>query len=395
MASPSTVAAPPRPYCYRCFKAASVCVCPTLARVANRTRIHILQHPRERHFPIGTVRFAELGLTACEVEVNRPWSGEPSRLSAQPPPGAALLFPSPTARAVETLPASQRPSTLVVLDGTWHQVKALLKNNEWLQALPHLYLAEPTPSGYRIRAEPQVHYLSTLEAIVATLRHLEPDTAGFDALLQAFAGMIDTQVLRSAARQVRRRPSRNRAPHPHPSQALLPADPRHVLVYVETVGARSALRPIQVSAWRLATGDRLECLIAHGQATDAAKLAHLGLTPPTFASAMTEAEFRNRWEDFVRADDVLVAWSQRTLDVLASPLRSVMVKALWCNLQRRQAGPLSQVVANLGLQGAATGFAGRTDAHLGELRALVAWLAVPGNAADQRSVGVTPPNCST
>jgi len=51
-----------RETCLRCFKPRVACVCDTIARVANRTEVIILQHPRERGHPFGTVRFARLGL---------------------------------------------------------------------------------------------------------------------------------------------------------------------------------------------------------------------------------------------------------------------------------------------------------------------------------------------
>lgn len=201
----------PRDFCYRCFKPSSVCICALVPLVANRTRVHILQHPRERNRPIGTVRFARLGLARCTVEINAPGSGEPSVLASKPPAGAALLFPSPHARAVESLPAAERPTTLIVLDGTWHHVRKLVLNNPWLDTLPHLYLESPEPSRYRIRREPKVHYLSTLEAILATLAYLEPETVGFDGLLRAFDAMIDAQVEHSHEGSYRRRPrKRNR-----------------------------------------------------------------------------------------------------------------------------------------------------------------------------------------
>ncbi len=198
-----------RAYCYRCFKPASVCICALLPLVANQTHVHILQHPRERHRPIGTVRFAQLGLQRCQVEVNAPWTCVPSVLASAPPSGTALLFPSGHAQALERLPPDQLPTTLVVLDGTWNHVKGLLWNNPWLHALPHVCLAMPTPSRYRIRAEPKVHYLSTLEAIVAALQVLEPETVGLAQLLLAFDAMIDKQIACAATSPTRHR---NRRP---------------------------------------------------------------------------------------------------------------------------------------------------------------------------------------
>jgi len=362
------------------MKPASVCICALLPRVKNRTHIHILQHPREQHRPIGTVRFAQLGLANCAVEVNHPAQGIPSRLAQLSRSDMALLFPSPHARPIEALPLHDRPQTLVVLDGTWHQVKALVKNNPWLHELPHLMLATPEPSRYRIRREPQVHYLSTLEAIVATLAALEPETQGFSELLQAFDAMIDTQIERSAVRRVR-----HWAPKP-PKQKALPLLltqklENHVLLRVETIGPGRAARPIQVCAWRLATNERFECVIAHDPETDRRKRHKLQL--PDALPGVNEAAFFQQWSAFVRTDDVLLAWNQRSLDLLGTPECSVLVKAVWCNLRRSQAGHLTDVLAREGLVAEKTDFAGVAAQHMGALKALTERLtmAAPFDAA--------------
>ncbi|HHH10935.1 MAG TPA: DTW domain-containing protein, partial [Sorangium sp.] len=55
-----------RPFCYRCHKPAVTCICARVKRVDNRTKIWLLQHPRERFHPIGTARIARLGLGRFE-----------------------------------------------------------------------------------------------------------------------------------------------------------------------------------------------------------------------------------------------------------------------------------------------------------------------------------------
>ncbi|MGK0348024.1 MAG: hypothetical protein ACI855_004113, partial [Myxococcota bacterium] len=37
-----------RPYCYRCDKPESMCLCAHLTPIANTVGIHVLQHPAER-----------------------------------------------------------------------------------------------------------------------------------------------------------------------------------------------------------------------------------------------------------------------------------------------------------------------------------------------------------
>lgn len=353
----------PRAFCYRCFKAESVCICGSVSQVSNRTHVHIIQHPRERRCAIGTVRLARLGLARCSVEINRPWSGEPSRLATEPPPGAAVLYPSDRARPVEELSPADRPTTLIVLDGTWHQARTLYKNNPWLDALPHLVLAQPKPSNYRIRAEPKHHYLSTFEAIVATLRHLEPDTAGLGGLLGAFDGMIDTQIERAQARQIRRA-------SPSAPREAAPLSLGDVLVHVETVGPAAARRIVQLCALRIETGERFEALVAPDGERAGRKVAHMGLTPADFQGAVTEPELRARWQAFMRPGEVLCAWSPRTLDAVDAPQDAACIKAAWCNSDQGSSGSMADIVADLGLACPSVGFAGRAATLMSQTLAL-------------------------
>lgn len=183
-----------RPHCWRCLRPAVACLCGSIAPVANRIGVTILQHPRERRHPLGTARIARLGLGRVRVEVCWPWS-ELTSLRAGLPAGAALLYPSATARELTALPAAERPRHLVVLDGTWFLAKKLYDGQAWLRALPHVALTPARPSAYgALRREPRPGCLATIEAVVGALRHLEPATAGLDALLGVFARMLARQA---------------------------------------------------------------------------------------------------------------------------------------------------------------------------------------------------------
>ncbi|HSQ01458.1 MAG TPA: tRNA-uridine aminocarboxypropyltransferase [Candidatus Dormibacteraeota bacterium] len=189
----SAGAAEARASCYRCFKPRVACICSAIRRVDNRTRITILQHPRERFHALGTVRIARLGLAHAQVEWCAPWE-DAGAIRDRLPAGAALLYPAPGARDLAQLPAVEHPRHLVVIDGTWFLAKKIYDAHAWLRDLPHVSLTPSRPGGYRIRREPQAHCLATLEAIVDALRILEPQTAGLDGLLEAFAIMIDRQA---------------------------------------------------------------------------------------------------------------------------------------------------------------------------------------------------------
>lgn len=179
--------------CYQCFKPQVACICASIERVANRTGIIILQHPRERFHAIGTVRIARLALENVRVDSCAQWM-DSSAIRAQLPERTALLYPTSGAHALETLPIAEQPHHLVILDGTWFHAKKIYDAHQWLHDLPHVRLRPSTPSGYRIRPEPRESHVATLEAIVYALRILEPQTTGLDGLLRSFAAMVDRQA---------------------------------------------------------------------------------------------------------------------------------------------------------------------------------------------------------
>ena len=168
------------------------CICADVIPVANRTPLVIVQHPREQRHPFGTVRIARLGLRQVEVKVASRSDDDRAVCPPCAPPGAALLFPSPDAAI---LGEEARPAALVVVDGTWPTARKLVRDNPWLQALPRVRLQPQRPGNYRIRQAPRPSFqLSTIEAVVAALRILEPEAHDLDGLLDAFDTMIDRQI---------------------------------------------------------------------------------------------------------------------------------------------------------------------------------------------------------
>ena len=193
-----------RPFCYRCHKAKSQCICEYIPVVENHMPIFILQHFRERFHPIGTARFARLGFRNCQIVVarsglprnsrkensERRWDQSSLLTGMQLPKGTAVLYPS--SKAIP-LSLAEPPEGLLVLDATWSHAKRLYIENPWIQSLPHISIAPQKPSRYLIRKEPAQHCLSSIEAIVQTLEVLEPGLSGLDLLLQAFDKMVAMQ----------------------------------------------------------------------------------------------------------------------------------------------------------------------------------------------------------
>jgi DTW domain-containing protein YfiP len=207
-----------RPTCLRCLRPAACCVCAGLAPVATRTRVVILQHPREARLAICSARLAHLALAGSELHRGVVFEEHPRVRALAGQPGAALLFPelAPLARAAtpDAPPAAPRAEgaevrTLVAIDGTWTQAAKMVRANPRLAALPRLALSPARPSAYgELRREPGPAHLSTLEALALALGALEGDPARFAPMCDAFRRAVERQVAcgRAAGRAPRHRP---------------------------------------------------------------------------------------------------------------------------------------------------------------------------------------------
>lgn len=315
----------PREVCYRCDKPRSMCLCAQIHAVDNRTRVLVLQHPRERSHPVGTARLAALGLRNVRVEVAWKAGAHEPDPPAWLPADTALLYPTPQARELSALPVSERPRNLLVLDGTWHTAHSLYRDKVWLQRLPHVHFLPQQASRYRLRKQPAVQCVSTIEAIVEALRVLEPQTEGLSRLLAAFDAMIEAQlqhVQRRAGRpnvRKRRPPALRCLP-----EALVSGLSRMVIVYAESMREPHAnLRSlVQLTACALGSGALLQHQLrpAAGLPGDAL-LGHMRLAASDFDAALTLPELRERWTQFLAAQapsPIIAAWNESSLQLLRS-----------------------------------------------------------------------------
>lgn len=171
----------------------ALCYCAHIHQIQNRTRIVVLQHIKERFHPLNTVRIAERCLKSVAVHCGLPTHLETEVLNLAGPK-TVVLFPEAGAQELESIAPENRPDTVIVLDGTWHQAKTLLRDVPSLAHIPRVRFHPPRPSEYRIRKEPQADYLSSIESISHVLHLLEPETKGLSHLRDAFVTMIDKNI---------------------------------------------------------------------------------------------------------------------------------------------------------------------------------------------------------
>lgn len=370
---------PYRERCYTCYRPVSACFCHAIPEIDNRTQILILQHVKERFHAFNTARIVKAALKRCDLLVDQTTNLATTSLPLYP--DAGVLYPGPGAVPLERLPADRAPSQLVILDGTWHHAKTLMREIPALQKLPRYCLTPESPSGYQIRRPPSDTALSTLEAVVAALEALEPETSKIRELLTAFQQMVNDQ-LRHPKRSAR---IRNRGPLPRPSvniPAVLLREPENVVVaYGETffggVGqSRSDRVLVYWVAQRLFSDESFEAAIRPSKELDSDFLSHLELEPRQFQQALSAREFRDKWARFVKPHETLCVFNARTAAELnklnADLLPVVSLKSV--NLHRT-CRSLDEILEKLHLPAAPVVLKGRAGKRLANARAYARYLS--------------------
>jgi len=311
-----------RPTCYRCFRPEMMCVCRHMTPVMNRTGVWILQHPRERFHPLGTVRIATCGLTNVRAETAFRSLGDWPEV----PREAMLLFPSPDAIELSSIEPCDRPRHLLVVDGTWANAAALLRDQPWLGQFRRCRIEPTAPGNYRIRREPAPGCLSTIEAIAQALE--------LSGLPRAITSHGDLVLVHGES--ISASGDGTRAHHRNDTRA------HHREL-------------VQWAAVRLSTGESFDHLARpEARFPTATHLRHIGIDASTLDEAEDIESMRRRWLAFLRPGDVVAALHQSVLDVGEAWLGSfgapVALKSAYCNWRRaRSASARDLACENLSL----------------------------------------------
>lgn len=325
---------PGREVCHGCGRPRVVCYCSAIEPLETRTRVVILQHPRERHVGINTARIAHLALPSSSFHRGIDFADDEALQAAlhDPDRPAAVLFPGPGSIDVREQPPPG-PITLVVLDGTWWQASKLLKANPQLQTLPRFAVSPSFKSRYRIRRQPADHCLSTIEVLSDVLGVLENDPERMARLLAPFDAMVEAQLDYIAQRGESRRRHAYEAKAPRP---LLPDAFRErpasivlasgeINAWPRVPGEAPALpealsREPEIAHWvaiRPATGERFEAFVRPRTTLAPSTAQHIRVAAERFVDAEPFEAFAARWRAFLREGDLLGMWGHLAGDVLA------------------------------------------------------------------------------
>ena len=205
--------------CPNCWKETRFCLCAEVPVFSTRTRLLILQHPREARNPLGTARLTSLALPNAVHRVGLSWPSLSKAVGTQVDSQRwAVLFLGAlkeTKQFKEEVPFQilgkggksvpfKQIEGVVLLDGNWKQSKTLWWRNPWLLRLHRVILNTASPSQYgTIRRQPRKHCLSTIEAAAESLAALGEDPAvetGLKDLFSRFVNRVQEADARGPAR---------------------------------------------------------------------------------------------------------------------------------------------------------------------------------------------------
>lgn len=282
--------------------------------------------------PFNSARLVRLWLQHCELIAanTRDLAQRFDSVELEERPG--ILFPGDDAPLLSDLAPTERPTQLILPDGTWHHVKTLLREIPRLKTLPRYRLAPTKPGQYRIRREPNLQALSTLEATVQALESLEPETPGLDRMTNAFERMICSQIevqpasVLSSSRSANRDDKAKTTNIPH----LLRGELDNLVVATgEADAGPSEARasterlPLYWTAFRLVEGSAFECVIDSDALSNSKLQQQLGIADDQLRSCVSLSEFRLRWEQFLRPTDRLVVFHPNIAQLLQNANASV------------------------------------------------------------------------
>ena len=160
--------------CPFCRLTPGLCVCGDLPRIETGLRVLLILHAKEKLRQSNTGMLAHRMLVNSEACVFGSWDEEfPDGELRRPDTDYLVLHPLDDAQVLTPELAAPRPgrtTTLVVLDGTWHQARRITKRVPGLAGLPYVRLPDDVAETYQPRRAPRPGHYSTAGAIAHALR---------------------------------------------------------------------------------------------------------------------------------------------------------------------------------------------------------------------------------
>lgn len=194
-----------REVCYKCYRPKSSCMCSFIDKIDTNTKFVILMHPKEyRKTKNGTGHLTNLSLKNSEIYVGIDFSKhkEINKIIENPKLNSYLLYPSKESINLDSqkLSVNNKKNVIFIIDSTWACSKKMIRLSENLKKLPKLSFEYKNESAFKIKTQPNLYCLSTIESVFCILKLLDKQKIEsikerkFNNFLKPFSKMVEYQL---------------------------------------------------------------------------------------------------------------------------------------------------------------------------------------------------------
>ena len=182
-----------RAICPDCNYILARCLCSSLEKIYNQTKIIILQHPSETDHALNTARLMLNSFQNIALFIGEDFSDhqELNTIIENNQNSIALIFPSEKDTILTT--EDKSITHLLLIDGTWKKARKIFMLSKNLHSLKAFSLMPTKKGQYTIRSSNFENGLSTVEATIHSLKIIEAELET-NSLEVTFLKMIDFQI---------------------------------------------------------------------------------------------------------------------------------------------------------------------------------------------------------
>lgn len=164
-----------RECCQKCLHPIKTCFCRAINKYKTKTKIIILQSPKENKHHLSTAIMAKLSFSDVEILKGEDFSDN-EVLSSLDLETTYLLYPKNEPILISRKMEPVKINTIIVLDGTWKKTYKIYKTSSNLKKFKTIAFYSAPKSYLHLRKAPKDHYLSTYESIAYSIECIEKIT---------------------------------------------------------------------------------------------------------------------------------------------------------------------------------------------------------------------------
>lgn len=192
--------------CLKCFRPLDNCYCKDIESIDTGVKFVFLMHPHEaKKQRTGTGRLASLSLLDSEIIIDKSFdnNSRTKELISNPVFYPMVLYPGNDSQYAEIINFKDilKGRTLLVflIDATWREARRMMFLSLSLQKLPHLSFKQEYHSVFKIKKQPKISYLSTIESSYYLFKELQcagvcDSELNGEGLMTIFKKMVDFQI---------------------------------------------------------------------------------------------------------------------------------------------------------------------------------------------------------